>query len=137
MAVGDVMKEENLIVEVFTVASAVDIELGEIVWNSGSGIIAATVHSTVRGPYFMARKEHDYSAETDHDIPCVVVGLVDAQVTPSATIPKGRYLEIDSDGDLDILDYTSATGWYEIAAISMDELLTTDTHGLVLLGTFP
>ena len=85
----------------------------------------------------MALEAHDYSETSDHDVRCLVVGVGDAQVTPSATIVKGRYLEVESEGDLDILDYTSATGWYEIAGISMEELLTTDTHGLVLYGTFP
>ena len=77
MAAGDILKEEGLIIEDFTVKANEDIEKGEIVYNDGNGILAAP--NTVTGPYFMALKDHDYSEETTHKVRCVVSGCVEVQ----------------------------------------------------------
>jgi len=77
MAAGDILKEEGLIIEDFTVKLNEDIEKGEIVHNDGNGILAAP--NTVTGPFYMALKDHDYSAETTHKVRCVVAGAVAVQ----------------------------------------------------------
>jgi len=77
MAAGDILKEEGLIVEEFTVKLNEDIEKGEIVYNDGNGVLAAP--NTVTGPFYVALKDHDYSAESTHKVRCVVQGAVVAQ----------------------------------------------------------
>jgi len=77
MAAGDILKEEDLIIEEFTVKLNEDIEKGEVVYNDGNGILAAP--NTVTGPFYMALKDHDYSAESTHKVRCVVAGAVIAQ----------------------------------------------------------
>ena len=81
MSVGDVLKEALLVVEKFTVKENEDIELGELVCDdgSGNGLVAATAALAVTQKVMMALEEHDYSEESYHVIPCVVIGAVDAQ----------------------------------------------------------
>ena len=81
MTVGDTLKEALLVVEKFTVKTNEDIELGELVCDdgSGNGIVAATAALAVAQKVMMALEEHDYSEESYHVIPCVVIGAVDIQ----------------------------------------------------------
>ena len=89
MAAGDILKEEGLVVEEFTVKANEDIEEGEIIYNDGNGVLAAP--NTVTGPFFMALQDHDYSAETTHKIRAVVKGAVEVQkVSGSGGGKKGQ-----------------------------------------------
>ena len=130
---GKAVKEENLIVEVFTVKSSEDIELGEIVVNDGNGILAATTSHV--GPYFVAMEDHDYSEVDDHDIRCGVVGLFDVQAKPASAIVKGCYVEMSTTAG-EVTD-SDETAFDDIVGIGMEAAATTATHCLVLLGTFP
>jgi hypothetical protein len=95
MAKGDILKEQLLVVETFTVKANEDIEKGEIVYNDGNGILAAP--NTAVGPFFMAMEDHDYSEETDHDIECVVMGCVEVQkVSGSGGGEKGQAVMISA-----------------------------------------
>lgn len=98
MAAGDIIKEALLVVEKFTVKTNEDIELGEIVCDdgSGNGIVAATAALIRAGnKAMMAREAHDYSEVSTHEIPCVVVGCVEAQkITGSGAAKRGQKLEV-------------------------------------------
>jgi hypothetical protein len=97
MAAGDILKEQLLVVETFTVKANEDIELGELCIDDGAGIIAASKLLAASGKAVMALEAHDYSEETDHDIECVVVGYVEAQkVTGSGAARKGDKLTISA-----------------------------------------
>lgn len=132
MTVGYPAKTGNLIVETFTVKSNEDIELGEIVFNDGNGILAAT--TTAKGPYFGALRAHDYSEVSTHTVPCVVVGQMDVQAAPATAIVQGRYTEISATaGAVDLFDYTSGT-FGQVVGIAMEAAATTATDCIVLLG---
>ena len=97
MAAGDILKEQLLVVETFTVKANEDIELGELCIDDGAGIIAVTKLLAASGKAVMALEAHDYSEETDHDIECVVVGYVEAQkVAGSGAARKGDKLTISA-----------------------------------------
>jgi hypothetical protein len=133
MAVGDIMKEQNLIVEKMTVKTNEDIELGEIVVNDGNGLIAAT--SSHLGPFFVALEVHDYSEVSDHDIKVGVVGLFDVQAVPAAATVVGRYVEMSTTaGAVTPWDYSSPGAEYERVGIAMEVAATTVTSCKVLLG---
>jgi hypothetical protein len=135
MAAGDIVKEQNLIVEVFTVKANEDVEKGEIVWNDGNGVLAAG--TTAKGPYFMALEAHDYSEATSHEIKCVVAGAVEVQAKPAAAIKKGQYVELSTaDGEVTLFDY-SAGVFSDIVGIALEDAATTATTCKILLGTFP
>jgi hypothetical protein len=92
---GDIVKEQLLVVESFTVKSSEDIEKGEIVYNDGNGILAAP--NTVTGPFMVALEDHDYSEETDHSVECLLVGCVEVQKKTGTAINKGQALMVSSD----------------------------------------
>jgi len=95
MAAGDILKEQLLVVEEFTVKLNEDIEKGELVYNDGNGIIAAP--NTAIGPLFMALEAHDYSEETTHKVKCVVMGCVEVQkVSGSGGGKKGQAVMISA-----------------------------------------
>ena len=95
MAAGDILKEESLIIEEFDVKLNEDIEKGEVVYNDGNGILAAP--NTVTGPFYVALKDHDYSAETTHKVRCVVSGCVEVQkVAASGGGKKGQGVMISA-----------------------------------------
>ena len=95
MAAGGILKEQLLVVEEFTVKANEDIEKGELVYNDGNGILAAP--NTAVGPFMMALEDHDYSEETVHKIPCVLVGCVEAQkVSASGGGKKGQRVMISA-----------------------------------------
>lgn len=95
MTAGSILKEQLLVIEEFTVKSSEDIEKGEIVYNDGNGILAAT--NTVVGPFMMALQDHDYSEETEHKVTCVVVGCVEVQkISGSGGGKKGQAVMVSS-----------------------------------------
>jgi len=95
MAAGGILKEQLLVVEEFTVKASEDVEKGEFVYNDGNGILAAP--NTAVGPFMMALEDHDYSEETVHKVPCVLVGCVEAQkVSGSGGGKKGQRVMISA-----------------------------------------
>lgn len=89
MAVGDILKEQLLVVEKFTVKENEDIEKGEFVVDDGAGIVAATAALSAVGKVMMALETHDYSEEDTHIITCVVMGCVEAQKVTGTAVVKG------------------------------------------------
>ena len=102
--VADILKEQLLIVEEYTVKANEDIEKGEIVYNDGNGILAAT--NTAKGPFMMAMQPHDYSAESTHKIRCGVSGCFEAQkISGSGGGKQGQYVEISATaGEVQLFD---------------------------------
>lgn len=94
MAAGDILKEQLLVVEKFTVKSNEDIEKGEFVCDDGAGIVAATAALAAVSKVMMALEAHDYSEETYHVVPCVVMGCVEAQKVTGTAVVKGDKLII-------------------------------------------
>ena len=132
MTAGDVQKEGNLIVEVFTVKSSEDIELGEVVQNDGSGILAAS--NAVKGPYFLALEAHTYADESAHDIICLVAGQGDTQGEIATAVVNGRYVEIGlAAGEVTLWDYSSGT-FEQRVGIGVEAAATTATEVEVLYG---
>ena len=79
MTAGDILYETGLFVKKFTVKANEDIEKGELCYDDGNGILAATAADIVTGKVVMALEAHDYSEKTSHQIACVVRGFVEAQ----------------------------------------------------------
>jgi hypothetical protein len=99
MGAGRVLKEQLMVIESFTVKANEDIEKGEVVYNDGNGILAAP--NTVTGPFMVALENHDYSAETKHNIECLLVGCIEVQKKTGAAIKKGQALMVSStDGEV-------------------------------------
>ncbi len=88
MTAGDILKGQLLVVETFTVKADEDIELGEVVYSDGTGILAAP--NTAAGPLFVALESHDYSEETSHEVECLVAGCVEVQKATGTAIAKGQ-----------------------------------------------
>lgn len=133
MAAGDIVKEANLIVEEFTVKANEDIEKGEVVWNDGNGILAASAGA--KGPFYVALEDHDYSEETTHKIRCVVRGIVKVQKAAGAAIKKGQFVEISStDGEVTVFDYSTPDNWYDVVGEAMEDADSEDTEVAVLIG---
>jgi hypothetical protein len=134
MAVGDILKEANLVVEHFTVKANEDIEKGEVVVNDGSGILAAP--NTVEGPFMVAMVAHDYSEETDHSIPCVVKGFVEVQkVSGSGASKKGQWVEISATaGEVTVFDYTTPGTPNDVVGTTMEDNVDADTSAKIYVG---
>ncbi|MDT8782524.1 MAG: hypothetical protein IAX22_07785 [Candidatus Bathyarchaeota archaeon] len=79
MAAGDILKEADLVVEQFTVKASEDIEKGELCYDDGNGLLAATAAAAAGTKVVMALEAHDYSEVSTHVISCVVKGFVIAQ----------------------------------------------------------
>jgi len=77
MTAGDILKGQLLVVETFTVKASEDIELGEVVYNDGNGVLAAP--NTATGPFMGALEPHDYSEEASHEVECLVAGCIEVQ----------------------------------------------------------
>lgn len=95
MAVGDILKEQLLVVDTFTVKSGESIEKGELVCDdgSGNGILAATAALAVAEKVYMALEAS--TAAVPATIECVVVGFVEAQkISQSGLAIKGDKLMI-------------------------------------------
>jgi hypothetical protein len=94
MTEGDILKGQLLVVETFTVKADEDIELGEVVYSDGAGILAAP--NTATGPLFVALESHDYSEETSHEVECLVSGCVEAQKASGMAIAKGQAVMVSA-----------------------------------------
>jgi len=99
LTAGDILKGQLLVVETFTVKASEDIELGEVVYSDGNGVLAAP--STATGPLLVALESHDYSEETSHEVECLVAGCVEAQKKTGTAIAKGQAVMVSStDGEV-------------------------------------
>lgn len=133
MAVGDIVKEAGLIIEEFTVKANEDIEKGEIVWNDGNGILAASAGD--KGPFYVALEDHDYSEETTHKVRCVVQGFVEVQKKSGNAIKKGQFVEVSStDGEVDIFDYSTPGDWWDVVGVAMEDAASGDTTIKIWIG---
>jgi hypothetical protein len=83
MAAGDILKEEGLVVENFTIKASEDIELGELCYDDGNGLLAVTAAAAAGSKVVMALEDRVYATDTTnghlHTVPCVVRGFVIAQ----------------------------------------------------------
>lgn len=95
MTAGDILKGQLLVVETFTVKASEDIELGEVVYNDGNGVLAAP--NTATGPFMVALEAHDYSEESSHEVECLVAGCVEVQKKTGTAIKKGQAVMVSSD----------------------------------------
>jgi len=134
MTAGDILKEQLLVVEEFTVKANEDIEKGEIVYNDGNGILAAT--NTTKGPFMMAMQAHDYSAESTHKIRCVVSGCVEAQkISGSGGGKQGQYVEVSATaGEIQLFDYTTPGNWYDVVGELEEDAADADTTAKIWIG---
>jgi len=134
MGVGEAVKEQNVIVETFAVASGQDITLGSIVVNDGSGLVPAGTSD--KGPFFMAMAPYDHTKPTTPDnpnpMPCLVVGIGDCLAVVSAAAANGQFMKVASTGGA--VDYDSSPSYGKVVGIAMQDFATTDTHGYVLFG---
>jgi len=137
LVAGNILKEEGLIIEEFTVKANEDIEKGEIVYNDGNGILAAS--TSAKGPFFMALKAHDYSEETTHKVRCVVAGAVVVQKKGASGGGKqGQYVEISAtDGEVALFDYATPGLFSDIVGTLLADAADADTTAKVLLGHYP
>lgn len=137
MVAGNILKEEGLIIEEFTVKANEDIEKGEIVYNDGNGILAAS--TSAKGPFFMALKAHDYSEETTHKVRCVVAGAgVVQKKGASGGGKQGQYVEISAtDGEVALFDYATPGLFSDIVGTLLADAADADTTAKVLLGHYP
>lgn len=133
MTSGDIVKEGLLVVEEFTVKANEDIEKGEVVYNDGNGILAASAGA--KGPFMVALEAHDYSEETVHKVRCVVSGCVVAQKKSGNAVKEGQYVEVSStDGELDIWDYTTPGDWFDVVGEAAKDAADTATEAAVWVG---
>lgn len=133
MAVGDILKEQLLVVEEFTVKANEDIEKGEVVWNDGNGILAASAGD--KGPFFVAHQNHDYSEESTHKVRCVVRGCVKVQKKSGNAIKKGQFVEVSAtDGEVDIFDYTTPGDWFDVVGEAQEDVADTATEIAIWVG---
>jgi len=125
---GDVIKAENMIVEVFTVKASQDIELGEVVTcTSSAGLLAAATGH--KGPYFMAMDSHTYATSAsapatqlgaDHQVRCLMAGMGITQAMPAVYIYPGCYVEIAASGYDGEVTVSDLTAWYDAVGIGME-----------------
>jgi hypothetical protein len=134
MTAGGVLKEQLLVVEEFTVKADEDIEKGEIVWNDGNGILAASAGD--KGPFMMALEAHDYSEETNHKITCVVTGCVEVQKkTGGGGGKQGQYVEISATaGEVALWDYTTPGDWFDVVGEYAEDAADGDATAKIWLG---
>lgn len=134
MAAGEILKEANLVVEEFTVKANEDVEKGEIVWNDGNGILAASAGD--KGPFFMVLEAHDYSEETAHRVRCVVSGCVECQkVSGSGGGKKGQFVEVSgTDGEVALFDYSTPGDWWDVVGELEEDAADADATAKIWLG---
>ena len=97
MAVGDIIKLKEAVIEKVTVKASEDIELGEMVVDDGNGFLAATAALAALSKPYVALEAHDYSEESSHVISVGVKGVFEVQKTASnGAIFKGNKLTIGS-----------------------------------------
>jgi hypothetical protein len=83
MTAGDILKESGLVVEGFTIKASEDIEKGELCYDDGNGLLAATAAAAAVTKVVMALESRVYATDTTnnagHIVSCVVQGFVIAQ----------------------------------------------------------
>jgi len=134
MAAGDILKEQLLVIEEFTVKTNEDIEKGEIVYNDGNGILAAT--NTAKGPFIVALEAHTYASSTTHKVRCGVSGCFEVQkVSGSGGGKKGQFVEVSGTaGEVALFDYTTPGNWYDVVGEFQEDAADADTTAKVWLG---
>ena len=134
MTAGSILKEQLLVIEEFTVKANEDIEKGEIVYNDGNGILAAT--NTAKGPFMVALQDHDYSEETTHEIRCGVSGCFEAQkISGSGGGKQGQFVEVSATaGELQLFDYTTPGNWYDVVGELQEDAADADTTAKIWIG---
>ena len=134
MAAGDILKEQLLVIEEFTVKADEDIEKGEIVYNDGNGILAAP--NTTKGPFMVALEAHDYSEEISHKVRCGVSGCFEVQkVGAAGGGKKGQFVEVSATaGEVQIFDYTTPGNWYDVVGEYEEDAADGDTTAKIWLG---
>jgi len=132
--VGEILGEQNLIVERMTVKANEDIEKGEIVQNDGNGILAAA--AATLGPFFVALEALDYSAVSVYTIRVGVFGHFKVQkVSAAGANQHGRYVELSTTaGEVTIYDYSSPGDWFDIVGIQTETSLDADTDVNIRIG---
>ena len=134
MAVGDILKEEGLVVMKMTVKTNEDIELGEILYSDGTGVLAAT--NLVEGPFFVALEAHDYSEETDHDIRVGVKGEFEVQkVSASGASKVGQWVELSATaGEVTLFDYATPGTVLDVVGMTVEDNVDADVTAKIRLG---
>jgi hypothetical protein len=134
MAAGDILKEQLLVVEEFTVKTDEDIEKGEIVWNDGNGILAASAGD--KGPFMVALESHDYSEETSHKVRCGVNGCFEVQkATGGGAGKQGQFVEISATaGEIAIWDYGTPGDWFDVVGEYAEDAADGDATAKIWLG---
>jgi len=135
MVAGGILKEALQVIEEFDVKTNEDIEKGEIVFNDGNGILAAS--NTDKGPFMVAIEDHDYSEETIHKVKCGVSGCYEVQKATGAGTggKKGQYVEISATaGEVQIFDYTTPGNWYDVVGELEEDAADADTTAKIWLG---
>ena len=134
MVAGDILKEGLLVVEEFAVKADEDIEKGEIVYNDGNGILAAS--AGVKGPFMVALKAHDYSEETGHKVRCGVSGCFEVQKVGAAGGGKqGQFVEVSGTaGEIALWDYATPGDWFDVVGEYAEDAADGDTTAKIWLG---
>ncbi len=134
MAAGDILKEGLLVVEEFAVKADEDIEKGEIVYNDGNGILAAS--AGVKGPFMVALEVHDYSEESTHKVRCGVRGYFGVQkVSGSGGGKQGQFVEVSGTaGEVTLWDYTTPGDWFDVVGEYAKDAGDSDTTAKIWLG---
>lgn len=97
MAVGDIIRTSDLVIDEVTVKLNEDIELGEMVVDDGNGYLAATAALAALSKPVVALEAHTYATSTVHTIKVGVKGVFEVQKTASnGAIRKGNKLTIDA-----------------------------------------
>jgi hypothetical protein len=134
MDAGDILKEQLLVVEEFTVKANEDIEKGEVVYNDGNGILAAA--NTAKGPFMVALEDHDYSEESTHKVRCGVSGCYEVQKKGAGGGGKqGQFVEISATaGEVALFDYTTPGNWYDVVGELQEDAADADTTAKMWMG---
>lgn len=134
MAAGDVLKEGLLVIEEFTVKADEDIEKGEVVYNDGNGILAAS--AGVKGPFMVALESHDYSEETSHTVRCGVSGQFEVQKkTGGGAGKQGQFIEISATaGEIALWDYGTPGDWFDVVGEYAEDAADGDATAKIWVG---
>lgn len=92
MTQGDILKEQGLIVQKFTIKADTDITRGMLYYDDGAGLIVVTAALSALSKVVMATETHVYATDTTdgvpHTVPCVVKGhVIAAKVTSGGVVP--------------------------------------------------
>lgn len=128
-------KEENAIIEVFTVQASENIEKGEILKFDATGVMAATLSTTAQGPYYVALEASTYTTASDHYVRCGVVGVYDVQLESGEAIYKGQAVQVSSTAG-EIEDAAFTDFWYS-CGLSLETVGTTVYSCKILMGHGP